>query len=178
MLLDAGWDKPRCVTACPTDALSFVEASELTAENLYAPLERMNPEFGTKPRVAYVKIPKPFVAFIWAFAWEGQIGLWFVVIVAGIFSSVLATVAVAAVPEICGDDVRLQNYGLATFAFANGVGSAIGGVALGWIVPSLGWATGSRVLFLPILALAFILIVIAKWDNRVAIKAAQEKDLD
>lgn len=119
-----------------------------------------------------------FVAFIWAFAWEGQIGLWFVVIVAGIFSSVLATVAVAAVPEICGDDVRLQNYGLATFAFANGVGSAIGGVALGWIVPSLGWATGSRVLFLPILALAFILIVIAKWDNRVAIKAAQEKDLD
>lgn len=61
-LLDAGWEKPRCVTACPSDALSFVEASELTAENLYAPLERMNPEFGTKPRVAYVNIPKPFVA--------------------------------------------------------------------------------------------------------------------
>lgn len=61
-LLDAGWDKPRCVTACPTDALSYVDESELLAENMYAPLERLNPELGTSPRGAYVNLPKPFVA--------------------------------------------------------------------------------------------------------------------
>lgn len=119
-----------------------------------------------------------FVSFIWAFAWEGQIGLWFVVVVAGVFSSVLATVALAAVPDICGNSTKLQNWGLATMACANGVGSAIGGVALGWMVPAFGWALGSRILFLPILALAFILIVIAKWDNRAAIEAAQQEALN
>lgn len=115
-----------------------------------------------------------FVAFIWAFAWEGELGLWFVVIVAGVFSSVLATVALAAVPEFCGNNPKLQNWGLATFACTNGIGAAIGGVALGWMVPSFGWALGSRILFLPILAVAFILIVVAKWDNRAAIEAAEK----
>jgi ferredoxin len=61
-LLDAGWEQPRCVTACPTDALSYVDETELSAANLYAPLERLNPEFGTQPHAAYVNIPKPFIA--------------------------------------------------------------------------------------------------------------------
>ena len=61
-LLDAGWDMPRCVKACPNDTLSFVDEEDLTEENMYAPLERMCPELGTNPRVAYVRLPKPFVA--------------------------------------------------------------------------------------------------------------------
>ena len=61
-LLDAGWEKPRCVNACPTDALSFVDEEELVEENLRAPLERLHPELGTEPRVAYVNLPKPFLA--------------------------------------------------------------------------------------------------------------------
>jgi Fe-S-cluster-containing dehydrogenase component len=61
-LLDAGWERPRCVTACPVDAITFVDEKDLTVANLYAPLERLNPEFGTNPRVAYVNLPKPFVA--------------------------------------------------------------------------------------------------------------------
>lgn len=60
-LIDAGWERPRCVNACPTDALRWVDEEELTEENLYAPLERLHPEYGTKPRVAYVRMHRPFV---------------------------------------------------------------------------------------------------------------------
>lgn len=109
-----------------------------------------------------------FISFIWAFAWTTDLGLWFVVIVAGVFSSVLATVVMAAVPEIMGPSAKAQNFGMATLACANGIGSAIGGVALGYMVPMFGWATGSRVLFLPILAVALAMLLIAKWDNRAA----------
>lgn len=60
-LLDVGWDRPRCVKACPGDALSFVDTADLTDENMYAPLERLHPEYGTEPQVAYVNLPKPFI---------------------------------------------------------------------------------------------------------------------
>ena len=116
-----------------------------------------------------------FIAFIWAFAWTTDLGLWFVVIVAGIFSSVLATVVIAAVPDIMGPSERGQNIGLAVCACANGIGSAIGGVALGYMVPVFGWATGSRILFLPILAIATVLLIVAKWNNRAAFAAANEE---
>lgn len=61
-LMDLGWDAPRCVTACPTDALSFVDESELNEVDWYAPIETLHPEYGTQPRVAYVNLPKPFIA--------------------------------------------------------------------------------------------------------------------
>lgn len=60
-LLDAGWSSPRCVTACPTDALRFVDVAELDSQNLYAPLEKLNPALDDKPLVAYVNTPRPFV---------------------------------------------------------------------------------------------------------------------
>lgn len=61
-LLDEGRDRPRCVKACPNDALRFVEEDELDETNLYAPIERLHPEYGTNPHVAYVRLPKPFIA--------------------------------------------------------------------------------------------------------------------
>ena len=60
-LLDEGWKEPRCVTACPADALRFVDMAELTEENLYAPLEQLKPMRNDAPLVKYVKLPKPFV---------------------------------------------------------------------------------------------------------------------
>lgn len=61
-LLDSGWEQPRCVTACPTDALRFVDEEELKPENIYAPLEKLHPEYGTHPTVTYQNLPKPFIA--------------------------------------------------------------------------------------------------------------------
>ncbi len=60
-LMDNGWEEPRCVQACPTDALRFVGDEELTDDKVAAPLEVLNPEYGTKPRVRYQRLPKPFM---------------------------------------------------------------------------------------------------------------------
>lgn len=61
-LLDAGWSQPRCVAACPRDALRYVDVVELDERHSYAPVEHLHPEYGTNPRVAYVNLPRPFVA--------------------------------------------------------------------------------------------------------------------
>ena len=60
-LLDNGWDRPRCVAACPSDALRFVDEDELGNQALAAPREGLLPEAGTEPRVRYLHLPKPFV---------------------------------------------------------------------------------------------------------------------
>jgi tetrathionate reductase subunit B len=59
-LLDKGWKEPRCVDACPTQALKFGEESDL--KDLIAKSELMKPELGARPRVYYLNIPKKFVA--------------------------------------------------------------------------------------------------------------------
>ncbi|MBA7612950.1 Pyrogallol hydroxytransferase small subunit [subsurface metagenome] len=59
-LLDGGWKEPRCVDACPTEAIKFGEESELS--HLISQAEVLNSEFGVKPRVYYLNLPKRFVA--------------------------------------------------------------------------------------------------------------------
>jgi len=50
-LLDDGWKAPRCVDACPTDALRFGEEADL---RLYLDgAELLKPEEGTHPRIHY-----------------------------------------------------------------------------------------------------------------------------
>lgn len=61
-LIDAGWERPRCVAACPRDALRYIDANEVSSGGLYASVERLHPEYGTHPTVAYVNLPRPFVA--------------------------------------------------------------------------------------------------------------------
>ncbi|MDR1184357.1 MAG: carboxypeptidase regulatory-like domain-containing protein [Coriobacteriales bacterium] len=57
-LLDNGWEVPRCVDACPTDALLYVEEStvDVSAAMTLPELE------GLGPRVYYQNYPKRFVA--------------------------------------------------------------------------------------------------------------------
>ncbi len=65
-LLDEGWKEPRCVTACPTGALSFMRADEgqiqdkVKAEDLKA----LHPEYKTRPRVLYRNLYRYDRAFI------------------------------------------------------------------------------------------------------------------
>jgi len=59
-LLDKGWKEPRCVDTCPTQAIKFIDESEL--KNVKGALEQLHPEYGTKPRVYYLNIPGKFIA--------------------------------------------------------------------------------------------------------------------
>ncbi len=56
-LLDNGWDVPRCVDACPTDALRYVEESEVDLSNAVVAKELS----GFGPKVYYINVPKRFV---------------------------------------------------------------------------------------------------------------------
>jgi Fe-S-cluster-containing dehydrogenase component len=54
-LLDAGWQAPRCVDVCPTQAIEAikVEDDEMRARAQRDSLQVRDPELGTKPRVYY-----------------------------------------------------------------------------------------------------------------------------
>ena len=58
-LLDKGWKEPRCVDACPA-SMKFGEEADL--KDLIGKAEVFHPEFGTKPRVYYLNLPKKFIA--------------------------------------------------------------------------------------------------------------------
>jgi Fe-S-cluster-containing dehydrogenase component len=65
-LLDSGWKEPRCVEACPTGALLFGDLSDPESEISKVwdseRIEILHPEFGLRPRVKYISIPKRFIA--------------------------------------------------------------------------------------------------------------------
>jgi len=59
-LLDHGYTLPRCVEACPTDAMLFGEEEEL--KDWIEGAIVLNPETGLGPRVYYRNIPGKFIA--------------------------------------------------------------------------------------------------------------------
>ena len=65
-LIDQGWQEPRCVEACPTGALLFGDLDDAGSGVSEAwglgRAEDFHPEFGLKPRVRYVGLPKRFIA--------------------------------------------------------------------------------------------------------------------
>jgi Fe-S-cluster-containing dehydrogenase component len=65
-LLDEGWEKPRCVQACPTGAMRFLSAEDSEMENLVETenLEVWHPEYGLAPRVYYKNLHKYNKCFI------------------------------------------------------------------------------------------------------------------
>jgi Fe-S-cluster-containing dehydrogenase component len=64
--LDEGAKEPRCVEGCPTGALTFgdLDDPDSTISKYVAAkkTEAFHPEYGTKPTVMYVGVPKRFVA--------------------------------------------------------------------------------------------------------------------
>ena len=54
-LLDAGWEKPRCVQVCPTGALEIVKADDGAMQERVETqkLETLFPDLATQPRVYY-----------------------------------------------------------------------------------------------------------------------------
>jgi tetrathionate reductase subunit B len=63
-LIDSGWKEPRCVDACPTLAIKFMEESEAEAKGLLKGAEYLKPERKAKdkPRVHYQSLPRRFIA--------------------------------------------------------------------------------------------------------------------
>ncbi len=59
-LIDKGWKEPRCVDACPTEALIFGEEDDL--KDVISRAEILRPELKTKSRVYYIGLPKRFIA--------------------------------------------------------------------------------------------------------------------
>lgn len=65
-LLEDGWDKPRCVQACPTGAIKFlyVEDAEMKKIQKAENLETLQPGLKTKPRVYYENLYRYEKCFI------------------------------------------------------------------------------------------------------------------
>lgn len=65
-LLDAGWSAPRCVQACPTQALSAVKTSEEEMRTLTAEqnLQSLHPQKTGRPHVHYKNLQRAKTHFI------------------------------------------------------------------------------------------------------------------
>jgi len=65
-LLDQGFLEPRCVEACPTDALIFGNlddpTSKVSQKILSSDIEALRPGYGLMEKVVYTGLPKKFVA--------------------------------------------------------------------------------------------------------------------
>jgi Fe-S-cluster-containing dehydrogenase component len=61
-LLDKGWKEPRCVGACQREAMILGEEDDPKIKTLLDKAEVLHHEYGTKPRVYYMNLPKPFIA--------------------------------------------------------------------------------------------------------------------
>jgi tetrathionate reductase subunit B len=59
-LLEAGWEVPRCVEACPTEAILFGDKKKFA--KLIMRAKPLHPEYGTGPNVYYIGLPEAFVA--------------------------------------------------------------------------------------------------------------------
>jgi MFS family permease len=93
------------------------------------------------------------VVFWFLFAFNNPIEMWVSVVLSGLASSTIAVCTMALVPEIA-QKPKLINLGMGAVAFGLSVGSTLGGMALGWMLPLFGWEMGSHLLLIPLIVLA------------------------
>jgi len=60
-LLDKGWNEPRCVRACPTSAITVGEYEDLKKTIEEKGAVPLHPEYGARPRVYYIGLPKNWI---------------------------------------------------------------------------------------------------------------------
>jgi MFS family permease len=118
-------------------------------------------KLGRRKWIIALSIVLTAVAFWFAFTFTGDAELWFSVVVIGVFSATIATCAMSFVPQVVRNPAAV-GMGMAALSFANAVGSFIGGMALGWLLPGLGWANGSHLLILPLLALGLVAVLLIR----------------
>ena len=61
-LLDEGWQEPRCVDACPTLAIRFLDEKEAKAYISKGEVWKPELKNEVKPRVYYMNLPRKFIA--------------------------------------------------------------------------------------------------------------------
>jgi predicted MFS family arabinose efflux permease len=86
--------------------------------------------------------------------------MWFAIVLCGFLGPLVTTCVFAAAPEIMGPENA--GLGMAVVAFGQNIGIMIGGVALGYVAAEVGWATGSHLLLLPLLAVGLIATLFIK----------------
>jgi Fe-S-cluster-containing dehydrogenase component len=76
-LIDDGWREPRCVEACPTQAIVFGDladpGSAIARLRATRPVEELRPDLATRPAVVYLGLPKRFVTGEIVFADKTQL---------------------------------------------------------------------------------------------------------
>ncbi len=65
-LIEEGWDRPRCVQACPTGALRVVHAEDAEMKGIFAAenLAVLRPDLETRPRIFYLNLYRYEKCFI------------------------------------------------------------------------------------------------------------------
>ena len=101
------------------------------------------------------------IACWFLFSFTSDSMMWIAIVLCGLFPPFVSTCATAAVPEIIPNKEN-QGTGMAMLGFSSSIGSFVGGVALGWLVPSMGWSMGSHVLLIPLLVLAIVCTLFIK----------------
>jgi MFS family permease len=108
---------------------------------------------GTRKWAIVVGLAALLVGTWFAFDFASDTTMWIGVILIGFIPGVVSAATTAAIPEIIPNKED-QGYGMAMLGFGSGIGSFIGGLALGWLQPVLGYAMGAHVLLVPLILIA------------------------
>lgn len=100
------------------------------------------------------------ISFIWLFNWTEPWQMWIAVLVCGFFASFATTNIFASPAEVLGP--AAAGIGMGMVACFQNIGSFIGGLALGNIQVTMGWAMGSYVLAFPLLVIAILCTIFAR----------------